>query len=171
MLERYDCLEWIKWVNEKTGGELPIYLGGVSMGATTVLMAAGEDLPKNVKGIIADCGFTSPKEIWKHVAKNNLHIPFGAYGMAADDICHKKLNVKSDSYSSVDAMSKCKVPVLFIHGTDDNFVPISMTYENYKACASPKKLFIVPGAEHGMSYLKDKTGYENAMKSFWEEND
>ena len=61
--------------------------------------------------------------------------------------------------------------MLFVHGTDDKFVPIEMTYENYKACAAPRRLFIVPGAEHGMSYLTDTLGYENALQSFWADFD
>ncbi len=64
-------------------------------------------------------------------------------------------------------MKDCSIPVLFIHGTDDTFVPVEMTYENYKACNAPKKLFIVPGATHAMSYLVDKNGYENTVKEFW----
>lgn len=167
LLERYDCLNWINWVNERTEEKLPIYLGGVSMGATTVLMTAGLELPENVKGIVADCAFTSPHAIWKHVVENNFHIPYGLHSKAAKDICKKRIRVSSDSYSTVEALKNCKVPVLFIHGTDDHFVPIEMTYENYKACVSPKSLFIVPGAEHGMSYLIDKDGYETAVKSLW----
>ena len=73
--------------------------------------------------------------------------------------------------SCADALKNCKVPVLFIHGTDDKFVPVTMTYENYKACASKKRLFVVPGADHGMSYLVDKDGYEAEVKAFWAEND
>lgn len=171
LLERYDCLEWIKWVNEETGGGLPIYLGGVSMGATTVLMTAGLELPDNVKGIVADCGFTSPNAIWKHVVQNNLHMPYGIYSATASDICKKKIQIGSKDYSTVDAMKHCTVPVLFIHGTDDHFVPVEMTYENYKACVAPKKLLIVPGAEHAMSYLVDNKVYEEAIQSFWEEYD
>lgn len=167
LLERYDCLEWIRWVNDRTDAKLPIYLGGISMGATTVLMAAGLDLPDNVKGIVADCGFTSPHAIWKHVVENNFKLPFGLYSRAARDICQKRIRMTSDAYSTTDAMKECKVPVLFIHGTEDNFVPIEMTYENYKSCASEKRLFVVPGAEHGMSYLVDKDGYENAVTDFW----
>lgn len=68
-------------------------------------------------------------------------------------------------------MRECKVPVLFIHGSDDYFVPVEMTYENYKACAAPKRLLIVPGAEHGMSYMVDRKGYEEAIKRFWNEFD
>lgn len=171
LLERYDCLDWINWVNERTEAKLPIYLGGVSMGATTILMTAGFELPENVKGIVADCAFTSPHAIWKHVVENNFHIPYGLHSKAAKDICKKRIQMSSDSYSTVEALSNCKVPVLFIHGTDDNFVPIEMTYENYKACVSEKRLFVVPGAEHGMSYLVDKDGYETAVKQFWDDYD
>lgn len=69
LIERYDCLDWINWAIGRCGNEIPIYLGGVSMGATTVLMATGLDLPRNVHGVVGDCGFTSPHAIWKHVAK------------------------------------------------------------------------------------------------------
>jgi fermentation-respiration switch protein FrsA (DUF1100 family) len=79
--------------------------------------------------------------------------------------------MSSDEYSTTAALANATVPVLFIHGTDDNFVPIEMTYENYKACASEKILFVVPGASHGMSYIWDKKGYESAVKKFWQEND
>lgn len=168
LLERYDCADWAKWADKHTSGSLPIYIGGVSMGATTVLMAAGLDLPQSVKGIVADCGFTSPHAIWKHVAENNLRLSYDALrGAVASDLCKKKINIGAKDYSTLDAMSECKIPVLFIHGTDDRFVPVEMTYENYKACAAPKKLLIVPGAEHAMSYIVDKTAYENAVSEFF----
>ncbi len=169
LLERYDCLDWVNWAHEKTKGELPLYLGGVSMGATTVLMTAGFDLPNTVCGIMADCGFTSPHAIFKHVIQNNLHLPYGPYKAAARDFYRKKMQITSDSYSCTDALKQCKVPVLFIHGTDDKFVPIEMTYENYRACASPKRLLIVPGAAHGMSYLVDTPLYQATVKQFWDE--
>ncbi|MEE0945624.1 MAG: alpha/beta hydrolase [Acutalibacteraceae bacterium] len=171
LLERFDCFEWTKWVADKIKGKLPVYLCGVSMGATTVLMTAGFTLPDCVKGIIADCGFTSPHAIWKHVAQNNLKIPYGLYGAVVNDMCRKRIQASSDGYSCIEAMQNCTVPVLFAHGTDDKFVPIEMTFENYKACASPKQLFIVPGAAHGMSYFVDKDGYEAATLKFFKEYD
>ncbi len=167
LLERHDCLDWIDFVNERTFGTLTIYLGGISMGATTVLMAGGFELPENVLGIVADCAFTSPHAIWKHVVESNFHLPFGVYRLAADDLCKRKINVAANSYSTMEALSNCKVPVLFIHGTDDTFVPIEMTYENYKVCQAPKKLLAVPGAEHGMSYLVDEKSYQKAVTEFW----
>lgn len=171
LLERHDCVSWVNWVNDCCGAALPVYLCGISMGASTVLMAAGLELPKNVRGIIADCGYTSPEAIWRYVARDNLGLSYGSRSAAVNGLCRKRLKVGIGDYSCVDAMAECEIPVLFIHGTDDKFVPIEMTYENYKACAAPKRLFVVPGAGHGMSYLVDTAGYQNAMKQFWNDFD
>lgn len=139
------------------------------MGATTVLMAAGLPLPSNVKGIIADCGFTSPEDIWKHVMEKNIHVPYHPIRRAmADSFCKKKIQSGAREYSTIEAMRHCRVPVLFVHGTDDHFVPIKMTYENYKACVAPKRLFVVPGAEHGMSYFLNKEAYEREVEALWD---
>ena len=172
LTERYDCLDWIDWVNHQEFEGLPIYLCGISMGASTVLMTAGFELPQNVHGVIADCGYTSPHAIWKHVVEEGLHLRYDEMmSSIAEDICRSKIQVGPKDYSCTYAMETCKVPVLFVHGTDDDFVPVEMTYENYKACASPKRLLIVPGAGHGMSYVLDKAGYEQAVKMFWKEFD
>ena len=171
LTERYDCLEWIKWLNTHWGKGLPIYLAGVSMGATTVLMASGLELPENVRGIMADCGFTSAHDIWKHVAENNLHLKYDLHGSVADNLFRDRIQMGTKDYSTVDALKNCKVPVLLIHGTDDHFVPVHMTYENYQACASQKYLLIVPGADHGMSHYMEKERYEQMMLAFWKETE
>lgn len=171
LLERYDCLAWCKWINEQCGTELPLYLVGVSMGATTVLMATALELPENVRGIAADCGFTSPDAIWKHVVKNNVHMVYSIREATANDLCKKRINMSAKSYSTVDALKECRVPVMFIHGTEDTFVPIEMTYENYMTCASKKRLLVFPGADHGMSYYTDKNTYEQAVLQFWNDYD
>lgn len=170
LMERYDCLDWIGWVNQRNRDRLPIYLCGISMGASTVLMTGGLELPDNVRGILADCGYTSALNIWKHVAKE-AHLSYMLYGGPANRLAKKRLAMEMDSDSCLQALSRCRVPVLFVHGTDDRFVPIDMTYENYKACKAPKRLFVVPGAEHGMSYLVDPQGYESAVKAFWKDFD
>lgn len=175
LAERFDCLNWIDWVswtNEKNCSNLPIYLCGVSMGASTVLMSSALDLPKTVHGIIADCGYTSPQAIWRHVAQTNLHIPYDKWmSELIDAICQDRIHFCSTDYSCTEALAESRVPVLFIHGTDDPFVPVEMTYENYKACASPKRLLIVPGAEHGMSYIVDQKLYEQTLLQFWHDYD
>lgn len=170
MIERHDCLAWIRWMNENGCASLPVYLAGISMGATTVLMTAGfEELPENVTGILADCGFTSPREEWKHISENNLHISYQRHQKHVDDLCRRRIDLDTDAYSTLDAMKTNKIPVLFIHGSGDTFVPVEMTKANYEACTAPKKLLIVEGANHGMSYLEDREAYESAVTEFWEQ--
>ena len=163
--ERYDCLDWIAYVNERFGEETPILLMGLSMGAATVLMAAGLDLPSNVKGIMADCGYSSPKEILQEVIrkmKYPLRITYFFVRMSA------KIFGRFDpeDASAVEALKDAKVPVLIIHGDDDRFVPSRMSRENYDACASAKEILIVPGAGHGLSYCVDAKAYEKAVQDF-----
>ena len=168
LLERYDCLTWSNWVAEQISHQLPVYLVGVSMGAASVLMASDLDLPENVYGIAADSAFTCPHEIWKHVSENNLHIPYALHKTGADWLCQQRIGMSAGAASTIEALKNCKIPVLFVHGTEDHFVPVEMTYENYKARAAEKRLLIVPGAGHCMSYLVEKEKYERTAKEFWE---
>ena len=170
MIERYDCLEWLKWVNARGEG-LPVYLAGVSMGATTVLMTASLAPLPHVHGILADCGFTSAHAEWKHVVEKNLHLSYGVMGKMASDLCRQKIQVGTDGYSTQEALAGSSTPVLFIHGTADTFVPIEMTYENYQVCTAPKRLLVVPGAGHGESYYVDREGYQAALRRFWADFD
>ena len=147
-----------------------IYIG-ISMGATTVLMASGLDLPKSVHGVMADCGFTSPDAEWKHVMENNLHLPYRFHSRLADMMFSQKNSAHLTDYSTVDALRETELPVLFVHGTSDFLVPVEMTYENYQACRSPKRLLIVPGADHGVSYCVERERYEQAVKDFWRDFD
>lgn len=163
--ERFDCLDWIAYVNERFGENTPILLMGLSMGAATVLMAAGLDLPSNVKGIMADCGFSSPKEILQEVIrkmKYPLRITYFFVRMSARIFGH----FDPEEASAVEALKNAKVPVLIIHGDDDRFVPSQMSRDNYDACASAKEILIVPGAGHGLSYCVDAKAYEKAVQDF-----
>lgn len=163
--ERYDCVDWINYVIEKCGADTKIILIGLSMGASTVMMATGLDLPENVKGVIADCGYSTPKDILRSVIRM-MKLPVGlAYWFVR---LSAKIYGKFDleSASATEALAKCKVPVLFIHGEADDFVPCEMSRVNYEACASEKELFTVPGAGHGMSYLTDIDGYIGKFRGF-----
>jgi fermentation-respiration switch protein FrsA (DUF1100 family) len=163
--ERFDCLDWIAYVNERFGENTKILLMGLSMGAATVLMAAGLDLPANVKGVMADCGFSSPKEILQEVIKQMkfpLRITYFFVRMSARIFGH----FDPEEASAVEALKEAKVPVLIIHGDDDRFVPSRMSHDNYDACASTKEILIVPGAGHGLSYCVDAKAYEKAVNDF-----
>lgn len=168
--ERYDCLDWIEYVKERER-DLPIYLCGISMGATSVLMAAGLGLDERVHGIIADCGFTSPRAIWSHVMKKDYKLSDKLAYPIANFFISKKAGYDGEEASTVEAMRHCSVPVLFIHGDADEFVPHSMTLEAHDACTADKSLLIVKGASHGMSYFVDTEGYQKNVRDFFGKND
>ena len=161
--EHRDCLSWIDFVISHFGNDVKIFLGGISMGASTVLMAAGRPLPPNVIYVMADCGYSSAKEIIKKCCRQ-LHLPadilYPFIKLSARIYGHFDL----DETSPIEAMKNCKVPVVFIHGEADDFVPHEMSVQNYEACQTPKKLLLVPGAGHGVCYMLDQEGYKGALE-------
>lgn len=163
--ERYDCLEWVQYVNTRFGDHIPVVLSGLSMGAATVLMTADLDLPKNVVGIMADCPYASPAGIIRKVCADRgfpekLVFPFvrltarvfGGFSITES--------------AAVEAVKQAKVPILLIHGDDDRFVPCDMTRKIAAACASPVQLEIFPRAGHGLCYMTDADRYEAAALQF-----
>lgn len=143
--ERRDCLAWLKWIEENSRTDIPAYLYGMSMGAATVLMAAGEPMPIFVKGVIADCGFSSAYDMILNYGKQLMRIREFPLMYSLNQLCRKKAGYDLQEYSPKEALKNCKVPVLFIHGTGDRFVPCRMTVENYRACKSRKELLLVKG--------------------------
>ena len=164
--DRYDAYRWIEWVIGQEGENVQILLHGNSMGGATVLMASGLDLPQQVKGIIADCPFTSPKAVFTHVLHSMYHLPAFPIIQIADAVNKKQAGYGLDECNSAREVRKAKVPVLLIHGDADTFVPCSMSEEIYKNCKSPKQKLIIHGAGHCESYYKDREAYEGAMDSF-----
>ena len=164
--EYKDCLRWVDFAVEHFGSDVRIILTGISMGASTVLLAAGEDLPSNVVGVLADCGYTSAKGIIRKVAKQ-LHLPpwliYPAVRLSA--LIFAGLDLEENS--PIEAMGRVKVPVIFAHGEEDNLVPCYMSRENFDACVSPKAIFIAPGAGHGLCYLATGDEYIRALREFW----
>ncbi|MBR5279653.1 MAG: alpha/beta hydrolase [Clostridia bacterium] len=164
--ESKDVLTWAQWASQKAPG-LPIYLDGISMGCSSVLMAASLPLPKEVVGIIADCGYTSPKEIFTHVLKLWFHLPAFPILPIAGIFCKiiAGFSIYEDTRKHI---PHCTLPILFLHGADDHFVPTVMSQQNYQVCTSPyKSIKITEGAAHGESYLMDKEGCQTHIKEFW----
>ena len=169
VLERKDCLLWIEKLDRYFKGQLPIYLFGVSMGASTVLMTSGLNLPASVAGVIADCGYTSPWKIFSYVSKLWFKLPAFPILYLADFWARYLAHY---SYKEVDIpkeMEKNKLPVLFIHGGADDFVPTSMGLENYQACKSRKHIVIIDGALHAKAYVEGREIYEKAVIDFLSE--
>jgi pimeloyl-ACP methyl ester carboxylesterase len=165
--ESKDCLRWVDKVNEVFGTETKIILTGISMGASTVLMAAGNELPQNVVAVLADCGYTSAEEIIKVVIRQmhlppNLAYPFVMLGARL----FGRFDLRQANATA--ALANCKVPVIFAHGDADDFVPCDMSKANYNAFAGTKALVIIPGAGHGLCYLADPEGYLAQLKAFFD---
>lgn len=167
-LDRIDALGWINYMINRCGEDIDILLHGTSMGGATVLMASGLDLPKQVKGIISDCAFTSPKYVFTHVLHTMYHMPAFPIIPVANFINKKKAGYGMDECNSAREVRKAKVPILFIHGDADFFVPCYMCDEIYENCASPKYKLIVKGASHAESYYKDPDTYEKYLNKFIE---
>lgn len=164
--EHEDCLIWVDEVRRRFGAERELILMGVSMGATSVLLAAGTELPPQVRGIIADCGFTSPAAALDEAMRRRhyprrLFWPMLALGAR---IYGRGLDVHGCPVT--EALGRAKVPVLLIHGEADPIVPCAMVQELRSACAAPTMLLTVPGAGHGSSIFTDPARYAAAVDEF-----
>ena len=167
--ECQDVKKWIDWINVKQNSK-PIILSGLSMGASTVLFLADEDLPANVKGIIADCGFTSPWEIISCVFRNVTHLPAGPSLWVAELFARIFGGFSLRQKNTKEVLRNSKLPVLLVHGKDDGFVPCEMTQQGYDACTGEKEIFLVEGADHGLSFLKDSERYKEKVLAFLDRN-
>ena len=167
-LDRFDGLKWISWMKEKIGGGAEILLHGTSMGGATVLMMTGLDLPGEVKGVVADCAFTSPREVFTHVLHSMYHLPAFPLIPLSDWINRRKAGYGLDDCNAAREVRRAKIPALLIHGDRDTFVPCSMCEKIYENYAGPKTKLIVRGAGHAESYYKDTAAYEKALDTFTE---
>ncbi len=170
--ESEDLAIWAALMDDRTLGKLPMYLHGISMGCSTVVMAQGEDLPANVKGIIADCGFTSPWDISVAVCRQWYPwLPAKLTGYVVDIYARHLANFGLKEKNTVEILKKAKIPTLFVHGMMDDFVPPHMSVKNYQACAAPKKIMLSEEATHALSWFYDNERYVKAMEEFfgWEE--
>lgn len=166
-LDRKDLLFWIDYILENIGKDVKIYLHGISMGAATALMASGLELNSQVKGIVSDCAFTSPKEVFSHVLRTMYHLPAFPLIQLADILNRILAGYGTDECNAKRELKNAKLPILFIHGSKDTFVPVKMCYELFDSCASEKKQLIVENAAHGESYYKDTNSYEAALDEFY----
>lgn len=169
-LDRRDLMYWINRIIVQNGEDVQIILHGTSLGGATVLMSTGLSLPPQVKGVVSDCGFTSPREVFTHVLKNWYHMP--AFPML--NICNVYSKVLAgytmDECDSKIEVEKSKVPFLLIHGSEDTFVPAYMCDDIAMHCATKVTKLIVEGAAHAESYYKDMEAYEDALDTFLKEN-
>lgn len=168
ILDRFDTLEWIRYVRERFGKEMKIILHGTSMGATTALMCTGvPEIREEISAVIADCAFTSPDAIFSHVMKKNYHLPPFLFMPVSNMFSRFLAGYKGNDYSTLQALAdNDTVPVLFLHGSEDKFVPTWMTEENYEACRTMKDRLVIEGAGHGSSPFEAPELYVEKEKEF-----
>ncbi len=166
--ESRDMQQWIGLHNRELGS-CPMFLYGLSMGASTVLYLADAALPDNVKGIIADCGFSSPKAIVSSVFKRVTHLPAVPSIWVTDLLARLFAGFSLTEKDTLRSLPNSRVGVLLIHGTQDRFVPCRMTRDAYSCCAEPKALLLVEGASHGVSFLVQPRAYTEKVVSFMED--
>ena len=164
--ERRDIIGWCRYILDRDP-QAQIVLYGVSMGGATVMMTAGEaDLPDAVRLVVEDCGYTS---VWDEFAAQ-LDQLFGLPTFPILDVTSLVTQVKAGwnfrEASALEQIKRCTVPVLFIHGEEDAFVPFEMVYRLYAAADCPKALFTVPGAAHAQSSSVDPEGYWRTIADF-----
>lgn len=167
--ESRDVACWISYHNENFG-KFPIILSGLSMGASTVLYLADQALPDNVKGIIADCGFTSAKDIISKVFRESIHLPAVPSLWVTDLFARIFAGFSLTEKDTRITLKNSKLPVLMVHGVDDDYVPCEMTRQGFAACREPKELLLVEGAGHGVSFLVEQEKYTETVHAFLKKN-
>ncbi len=163
--ESRDVPVWVQAVAHRFGADRPVIIAGVSMGASTVMLAAGNPLPDSVVGVLAGCGYSTAPAIIKKVIRQ-MRLPAAPL--------YPLVRLGGLLYGGFDpndadcpkALAKATLPIIFFHGEDDAFVPCEMSRENYAACASPKRLVTTPHAGHGLCYPADEEGYIAAVRDF-----
>jgi fermentation-respiration switch protein FrsA (DUF1100 family) len=138
------------------------------MGASTMLYLADRSLPENVCGIIADCGFTSPKDIVCEVFRRVIHLPAVPSIWIADLLARLFAGFSFYEKDSRKTLTNCRIPILMVHGKEDGFVPCKMTVDGFAACSGIKEILLVEGADHGLSFVKDPEHYVQAIVIFLE---
>lgn len=165
-LDRLNIERWTEIADSLWAGK-SIYLHGISMGAATVMMCSGDSLPESVKGIIEDCGYTSVWDEFSGEIKNQFHLPVHPLMDMASWMCHHRYGWNFREASALEQVRKSRLPILFIHGDKDTFVPTEMVYRLYEAkTQGDKRLWIAPGSGHARAYRDHPEEYRKVLEEF-----
>ncbi|NDV59005.1 alpha/beta hydrolase [Bacteroides sp. 519] len=163
--DRLDVLEWMDIANDLYDNTQMV-VHGISMGAATTMMVSGEELPPYVKCFVEDCGYTSVWDQFSKELKEQFGIPAFPLMYTASWLCDVKYGWDFKEASAIEQVKKCQLPMFFIHGDADGYVPTRMVYPLYEAKSNPKELWVVPGAAHAVSYRDNPQEYTTRVKSF-----
>lgn len=164
--DRLDVLNWMNIANDIFGKRTQMVVHGISMGAATTMMVSGEAQQPFVKCFVEDCGYTSVWDEFSFQLKDMFGLPEFPLMYTTSWLCNAKYGWNFQEASSLEQVKKCSLPMFFIHGDADTYVPTRMVYPLYEAKSEPKELWIVPGATHAMSYKDYPQEYTDRVKKF-----
>ena len=165
-LDRKDVMQWMEVANEIFGDSTQMLVHGISMGGATTMMVSGEPQPAYVKCFVDDCGYTSVWDQFSKELKEDFGLPAFPLLYISSWLCDWTKGWNFTEASALKQVKKCRLPMLFIHGEKDDYVPTRMVYELYEAKPEPKELWVVPGADHATSYKLNKEEYTQKVKQF-----
>lgn len=165
--DRLDMLEWIDVSKKIYGDSINMVLHGISMGAATAMMLSGEDLPTNVKCVVADCGYTSVWDEFEYNLKEDFGLPAFPLMYTTSYLCKTYEGWSFKEASALKQVEKSTLPILFIHGDADTYVPTEMAHHLFKAKQKgEKELWIVPGVKHAQAYWDYTEEYVERTRNF-----
>ncbi len=164
--ERFDCRGWARLLAAREPEGTPIFLYGLSLGCATVLMATGLELPETVRGVVADCGYTSPHAEFVHIIKRGRLSFFWPFYLSFRFWTRLLAGWGAKDCSAPEALAANRIPVIFFHGGADRFVSPRFSVENFLACRAEKELVIIEGAHHGTSCIEGEEEYTAKLKAF-----
>lgn len=164
--DRLDILQWIKVAPQLFGSNTRLVVHGISMGAATTMMTAGEPTPAYVRAFVEDCGYTSVEDQFRKELGEQFHLPSFPLLPTASLLCRFRYGWTFGEASAVDAVKRCTKPMLFIHGSADKYVPTRMVTPLYNAKPQPKALWVAPAAEHAQSYDLHPQEYTQRVRDF-----
>lgn len=165
-LDRKDVMQWMDVANQIYGDSTQMVVHGISMGAATTMMVSGESLPEYVKCFVEDCGYTSVWAQFSKELKEDFGLPEFPLMYTTNWLCDLVYGWNFAEASAICQVGKCKLPMLFIHGEKDDYVPTFMVYQLYEAKPQPKEIWTVPNADHATSYKLNKETYTEKVKQF-----
>lgn len=165
--DRLDLIDWTQLLVEKLGTDIKVAYHGLSMGAATVLMASGEEeLPSQVKAIIADSPYASVYQLFQYQMNRMFHLPAFPLLDSTSVLTKIRAGYSFREASALKEVEKTSVPILYIHGESDTFVPTELTKDLYRHTSSDAELYLVPNANHGESIALDEDKYNMKIDQF-----
>ena len=168
--DRKDVAQWINLLPTLFGDSIEVVVHGISMGAATTMMLAGDPQPEYIKCFVEDCGYTSVWDEFKNELKEQFNLPAFPLLHISNLICKLRHGWSFTEASALKQVTKCKRPMLFIHGENDTFVPTNMVYPLYEAKPQPKELWLVPSEGHARSYHNFPKEYTEKIREFITKN-